>query len=249
MRYEPYVKYVGTGACIALGIILGSALLAGGLRDIRRADRYVTVKGLVEREVMADLAVWTLKVKSAGNDLPLTQKELEDSVQKIKNFLKVNGLKDNEVELRGLRVVDRKAQEYNEARADQMRYIVEATVFVRSVNVPIVIKVSQLTSDLVKNGVALAEENACNSGPAYLFTKLNDIKPEMIAEATKNARASAEQFALDSGSSVGGIRQANQGVFSVTPRDAVGEEGGGCGVSDAAKRIRVVTTVDYYLEG
>jgi hypothetical protein len=209
------------------------------------------VKGLVEREVVADLAVWTLKTKVAGYDLMATQRELEANVEKIRGFLKTNGFEGKEVEMRGLRVVDRKAQEYGDQRADQLRFIVEATVFLRSNNVEQVARVSQMTSELVKAGVALAEENTCNTGPTYLFTKLNEIKPDMLAEATKNARAAAQQFAADSGSEVGGIRQASQGFFSIASRDQGAEtgEGGGCGPSDPQKKIRVVTTIDYYLEG
>lgn len=237
---------------IAAGIAVAGALIAHGLHGMKRADRYVTVKGLVERELSADLAVWPLQVKVAGNDLASVQRDLDASVQKIVAFLKTNGVTENEVEVRGLRVADRRAMEYGEAKADQLRYIIQATVAVRSGNIELVRKVSQLTSELVKSGVALMDDNACNTGPTYLFTKLNDIKPAMLAEATQNARKSAEQFAADSGSAVGQIRQANQGVFSIAPRDQVNEsgEGGGCGVpSDPFKKIRVVTTVDYYLEG
>lgn len=236
---------------IALGLVGAGAFIAHGFAEFRKSGRHVTVKGLVERDVASDLALWPLKVKVAGNDLASAQQEMEASVAKIAAFLKTNGFTDEEISTQGLRVFDRRTQEYNEMRADQLRYIVEITVSVRTGNVAQVSKVSQMTSELVKSGVTLAEDNSCFSGPTYLFTKLNDIKPEMLAEATKNARTSAEQFAIDSGSRVGQIMQANQGTFSITSRDNINEsgEGGGCGVSDPYKKVRVVTTVDYYLEG
>lgn len=251
MSNERHAALTLAGVFVALGLVGGSGLLSEGLRDMRKSDRFVTVKGLVEREVQADLAVWTLKLRVAGNELAPTQQELETGIATVRKFLKEKGFEDGEISLRGLRVIDRKAQEYGEARPDQMRFILESSVAIRSKNVTRVIEVSQLTNDLVRAGVTLSDENNCNPGPTYLYTQLNSIKPEMLAEATKNARKSAEQFAADSGSRVGSIRQANQGIFSITPRDQVNEggEGGGCVPSDPNKKIRVVTTVDYYLEG
>jgi hypothetical protein len=236
-------------ACIGVGLMGAGAMVGFGIRDMKRQDRYVTVKGLVEREVKADLAVWPLKTKVAGNDLATAQELLEANVQKIRTFLLQAGLSENEVAIRGLRVVDRSAQEYGDAPANQMRFIIEATVYVRSPNVEKVSAIAQKTSELVKAGVTIAEETGCGGGPNFIFTKLNDLKPDMLAEATQNARASASQFAKDSGSRVGTIRQANQGVFSITSRDqGDANDGGGCAASEPDKKVRVVTTVDYYLE-
>ncbi len=236
---------------LVVGLFLAGATIGGGLRQVRKSDRYVTVKGLAERDVVADLAIWTMQTSVASDDLVAGQTQLEANVQKIRRFLIANGFPETAIETHGLRVIDKRAREYGEAKAGEARYILESSVVLRSTSVAQVAKVSQMTSDLVRNGVALAEQNACNAGPAYLYTKITDIKTAMLAEATKNARRTAEQFATDSGSRLGGIMQANQGVFSITPRDQVGEtgEGGGCAASDPNKKIRVVTTVNYYLEG
>jgi hypothetical protein len=243
------------GAWIAFGLVaglVGGALVLGdGVKKIRRGDRYVTVKGLVERDVTADLAVWPLKFKASGDDLGTTQAALEASKQKVLAFLKAGGIDDQSIELRGVRVVDKKSMEFGEFRPDQLRYIIDATVMVRSGDVQRVASLSQRTSDLVREGVLLVDDNPCQSGPSFVFTRLNEIKPDMLAEATRNARRAAEQFAADSGSKVGSIRQANQGVFSIVARDRVTEAGdtqGGCvSDSDPGKRVRVVTTIDYFL--
>ena len=128
--------------------------------------------------------------------------------------------------------------------------MIEGSVLVRTNNVDLVQSVSGQTSEIVRSGVALSQENSCGGGPSFLFTQLNEIKPEMLAEATKNARKAAEQFAADSGSSVGSIKQAYQGVFSVTPRDQTesNDNSNSCDtVADPNKKVRVVTTVDYFL--
>lgn len=246
-------------AALFLGLLSGTGmagagfLVSKGIADFRLAERYVTVKGLVERELEADLATWPLIIKSSGDDLAATQGEMEANLGVLSGFLKENGFTEAELSTRPPRVIDRMAAEYGgEMRAGQARYIVESGVMIRSNNVALVQKVSQMTNALVRAGVALtSDSNSCVSGPNYVFTRLNAIKPEMLAEATRNARASANQFAADSGSRVGGIRRAYQGVFSISGRDEVsgdGMGGGGCGISDPNKKIRVVTTVDYYLE-
>ena len=147
---------------LAIGFIIAAVLIGGSLRDMRKADRYVSVKGLVEREVVADLAVWTIKTSVAGNDLPAAQQQIDANVAKVKSFLNTNGFGNDAIESGGIRVVDRKAREYDNANANQARYIIEATMVLRSTDVMRVVKVSQLTSDLVKTGVTLGDENSCN---------------------------------------------------------------------------------------
>lgn len=237
-----------SGALLAVSIVAGACIMAGAVRDFKAADRYVTVKGLVERDVLADLALWTLKFRTSGDDLVETQSRAMANKSVIASFLKENGIADADVSST-LRVIDRKAQEYGESRADQARFIVEVPVLVRSTDVATVAAANQKTGTLVDKGIALVEDNTCNPGPSYSFTKLNEVKPEMLAEATQNARKAAEQFAADSGSTVGSIRRANQGVFSVNERDrlAEGGDGGGCFAATPNKRVRLVTTIDYFL--
>lgn len=238
-----------SGVLLALSIVVAAFILACAARDFTAASRYVTVKGLVERDVEADLALWTLKFRTSGDDLVAAQRQAETNKAAVVAFLTGNGLEEKDMSAT-LRVIDRKSQEYGEARGDQARYIVETSVQVRTQDIGKVYAAGQKTTALVNQGIALVEDNTCNPGPSYTFTGLNGIKPEMLAEATKNARKAAEQFAADSGSEVGSIRRANQGVFSVNERDRAAEsnEGGGCYAATPNKKVRLVTTIDYFLK-
>jgi hypothetical protein len=164
-------------------------------------------------------------------------------------FLADQGLENNEIELGVIRVVDTQAQEYGGGTRAPHRYIVEQQITVRTARVDQVAAAGQKTIQLLQKGIVLSGNPG--QGLAYKFTSLNSIKPDMITEATRNARAAADRFASDSGSKVGAIRQANQGVFSILPADGGGDAGeGGYGSADSSlmKTVRVVTTVDYYLE-
>ena len=244
---------LAAGLCVAM--IAGAFILGGSLREIRRGERYVTVKGAAEREVTADLAVWPMKVRVAGNDLAEAGRSLEGTRAKVLEFLSSKGFTQDEISSQELRVSDRQASEYGQGNMkDMLRYVVEATVLLRSRNVERVQQVSRMTDELVRAGVVLSAKNDWQAaGPRFMFTKLDTIKPAMLAEATRRARAAAAQFATDSGSAVGAIRRASQGLFTITNRDqsAPGQgEGGGGGddQSDLNKRVRVVVTIDYLLE-
>jgi len=234
---------VGMGLCVA-GISVGSSIAA--LPD---ANRVVTVRGLNEREVNADLGVWPIPLKVADDNVVTGQAALEAQKKTVLAFLKEHGIADDEISIIGQRVTDKLANEYGN-NAGGFRYILQATVNVRTANVEAMEKASSDAGALLKDGVTLASDG-CNGGPDYSFTKLNDIKPDMLREATANAREAAQQFANDSGSALGGIRRATQGYFSITARDSVEENSGGgysCTPSTIAKRVRVVTTIEYALD-
>lgn len=241
----------GLGLFIAVGLALCGYFIGKSLSEFKAAERFVTVKGLAERDVKTDLAVWPIKFRATGNELISVQAKIEEDQKKLFGFLEKEGLKKEEFESSGLRVVDLMAREYRDQKSDNSRYIIESTVTLRSTNVDLVQKLSSMLGELVKSGIVFADDNSCASGPKFLFTRLNDIKPEMLAEATRNAREAAGQFAADSGSNVGIIRRAYQGVFSITPRDNISENSEGgyyCGADSVFRKVRVVTTVDYELE-
>jgi len=251
--FSDRILAAAVGVCVAAGLVGGAFVLGQALQETRKADRYVTVRGLAERDVKSDLAIWPLKVRVAGNDLAQVSQTLEENRKKVSAFLIQNGFGPEEVVLQDLRVVDRQASEYGQSNAQQMfRYIVESTVLLRSTKVDSVWGVSQRVDELVRAGVVLSAENAWEGiSPRYFFTQLNAVKPEMMAEATRNARTAAAQFAADSGSRVGAIRRASQGLFTISDRDRSTEQesgGGGPGASDPWKRVRVVVTVDYFLD-
>ncbi len=239
------------GFWIALGLIIGGWVLGAEIKATRLSDRYVTVKGLVERTVKSDLAIWPLTYKEAGDDLPSVYARTEADKKIILDFLDQQGIKPPEIELGVVRVVDTQANEYGGVNRAPHRYIVEQPITVRTSRVDQVAAAAQKTIQLVQKGIVLNSNPG--QGLTYKFTALNSIKPDMITEATRNARAAAERFALDSGSKVGSIRQANQGVFSILPADQGGDSGEGVEGSFASdssimKTVRVVTSVQYYLD-
>jgi hypothetical protein len=222
------------GILLALGLAVAGFFVGRGFYRGRTADRYVTVKGLSEREVAADLALLPLVFTVTGNDLGELQRRLETDRGKITGFLDGLGFTTEEYSTSAPRVTDNWAQAYG-ARPEQ-RYLIEGAVSLRSDKIDAVRQAIQRSDELVKAGVALIRSYEYNT--QYLFTELDEIKPEMIAEATRDARRAAEQFAADSGSRVGAIRNAQQGYFSIEDRDAFSPE---------IKTVRVVTTVEYLL--
>lgn len=240
------------GLLLALGLILGGWVLGAQIKATRLSDRYVTVKGLVERKVKSDLAIWSIGYKQAGDDLSTVYAKTESDTKTVLKFLEQQGFQSSEIELGIIRVVDTQASEYGGNRAPH-RYIVEQGVTVRTSHVDQVAAAAQKTMQLLQKGIVL--DSSRGQGLAYKFNGLNSIKPDMITEATRNARAAADRFAADSGSKVGSIRQANQGVFSILPANQGSDtsEPGPYGSGDSAdaslmKTIRVVTTVQYYLD-
>lgn len=242
--------YVLAGLAVGVGLCIAGFGIASGIKSLQEANRVITVRGLNEREVKANLGVWPITLKVADNNVVTAQTALEAQKQTVLTFLEKHGIEGHEISVIGQRVTDKLANEYGN-NSGGFRYILQATVQVRTANVEALDKASGDAGALLKDGVTLASDG-CSGGPDFSFTKLNEIKPEMLREATANARAAAQQFADDSGSALGGIRRATQGYFSITARDTVEENssggGYGCTPSSIDKRVRVVTTVEYSLD-
>lgn len=222
------------GLCLVVGLTAFGALVGRALYRARAAERYVTVKGLSEREVPADLVLWPVVYSVTGDDLADLQRRMEEDADKIRAFLNRLGFEESETSLSAPRVTDREGQGYREGPVD--RYLVESTLTLRTGKIDEARSAIERSGELVKQGVTLIRSYEYST--QYLFTGLEAIKPEMIAEATRDARRAAQQFADDSGSRVGAIRRAQQGYFSIEDRDPFSPE---------QKRVRVVTTVEYSL--
>jgi hypothetical protein len=217
-------------ALIALGLAGAGWFAAQGMAHLRTADRYVTVKGSAEKIVDADLVVWPLSQTVGGNELGAVQAQLDANTRTIREFLTSAGFKDDEVVVSPPRLEDRWTYAYGDNRPPE-RYRYSNTVTLRTSRVKEALGALRRSGDIVARGVMLNTEEG--GGPEFDYTQLNAIKPTLIAEAT------AEQFAKDSGARIGGIRSANQGVVSIENRDAG---------SPQIKKIRVVTTVEYFLK-
>ncbi len=232
-------------AILALGLVIAGLLVGGGFARGREADRFVTVKGISEREVQADLAIWPLRLVAASDDLATANAQLQSSLEKIRTFLRNNQIDPTQAQLQDFSVTDAQTNQYSGGATAGARFVIKQTVVVRSTRPELIRAASQKVSELVSNGVVLSSGGEYgNGGPTFVFTGLNKLKPQMIGEATARARESAEQFARDSRSSIGGIRRASQGVFEILPRD---QAEGITEASQVIKTVRVVTTIDYAL--
>ena len=232
---------------VAAGIALAGWFVGRGFVSARLTDRYVTVKGISEREVTADLALWPIRLVSTDNDLAKAQERMASNLEKVREFLTRHGVDGSRAELQKLEVRDANANQFGDPNRIRDRYVVQQTLMVRSDRPDKILEVSQRAGELVRGGIVLSadDEGYGSGGPRFLFTRLNELKPKMIEEATARARESASRFAQDSRSKLGGIRQASQGVFEILPRDqAPGIQEG----SQVAKIVRVVSTVEYFLQ-
>lgn len=229
----------------AVGLVVAGALFGAGVARVRSSERYVTVKGVAEREVQADIAIWPLDIVAADNVLSAASAKLDRSVVDVRRFLAKYGIDTTQIQLTRYTVTDDQAREYGGDRRAPNRFLIHQTVLIRSTDPQRVLRASQRVSELAALGVTVSSGGAYGSGgPSFVFSGLNELKPPMIADATARAREAAEQFARDSRTTLGGIRQANQGVFAILPRDAapgISEE------SQIAKIVRVVSTVEYFL--
>jgi hypothetical protein len=221
---------------LAIGIAAGGFLAGRGLVASRALERTVTVKGLAEREVPADVAIWPVRFVLAGNDLEAVYRELEANLGKVLSFLRDTGFTDDEISVAAPAITDRQAQTYGDAQA-RFRYSATQTVTIYTKRVSTVLAAGTRLIELGKSGIVLSGDDY-QSRTQYLFTGLNDLKPKMIEEATRNAREVAQKFAADSDSRLGKIRTAYQGQFSIQDRD---------GNTPHIKKVRVVSTIEYYL--
>lgn len=225
------------GASIFLGLAALGYLLGSAVIDFKEYERSVTVKGLSEREVPADIVIWPIVFTETGNDLGALYQSIQFSNKSIEEFLLAQGISATEISRSLPSITDKSAQQYGGAEKAEFRYAAVQTVTVYSSNVPTVRKAMAGLSELGKRGIAFTGGDYQNKID-YLFTGLNNIKPEMIQEATTKAREVALKFAQDSNSKLGKIKRASQGQFSIGSRDKNNPH---------IKKIRVVSTVEYYL--
>ena len=220
---------------LTLGLIAGGYLLGDGLKRARLADRAVTMRGLAERDVVADLATWTVTFSEQGTEFESVQAAIDADTRTVQDFFRRAGFADADLTTAG-------------AGISRMRELdgptvitIRRTLQLRTRDVMRARAAYARQFDLIRNGVLIEE----GSAPTYSFTKLDQVKPPMIAAATRDARRAAQQFAADSGTAVGAIRSATQGYFSIGARHG---EDGGSGSDSPLQKVRVVTTIEFYLD-
>lgn len=225
-------------AIIAISVVIAGLSLRSGIVTFKEMDRKVSVKGLAEREVKADKVTWPLIYKEIGNDPSEMYDRLSSKNKRVIAFLKSAGIKDSDISVNPPVISDRQADNYGNEIMNY-RYKATSVITVTSSEVDKVRQLMRRQSKLMKQGIAIVSEEYGNNSITYEFTGLNKIKPEMVEEATKNARTTAQKFAEDSDSKLGDIRNAQQGQFSIEDRDAN---------TPYIKKVRVVNTVEYSLE-
>ena len=220
-------------ALIAVGIAVLGLFVKAGIDNFANKDRKVTVKGLAEREVPADKVTWSIGTKVTGNDLPMLYESINLQTAKIKKFLQQNGLDEKEMTVNPPSISDLEAREWGDNNKN-FRYIVSTTITVATSKVEQVKKAIFQQAELLKQGVAIENSNA-----EYEYASFQQMKPEMMAEAIKNAQKTAEQFAEASNARLGEIQTAGQGQFEIDDRDQN---------TPYIKKLRVVTTITYSLK-
>ena len=237
MKTKRIVESMILGLFFCIGLIALGYLLTNSAIRIKGMDRTITVKGLAEREVPANIAIWPITFNEANNDLNRLYSEIQRKSELITDFLKKNRFEDSEITIFQPAISDKQAQGYADADRIKFRYAAFTTITVYTEKVAEVRAAMKKIVQLGKQGIAISGQNY-QYKTEFLFTELNRIKPEMIEEATKNAREVAIRFAKDSKSQLGKIKNARQGQFSIQNRDST---------TLHIKKIRVVSTITYYL--
>lgn len=237
------------GICLLAGLSAGGYFVGKGGARFRSENRTVIVKGLVEQEVKADQAVWVLRFRRASEDIRQSHAKISFDRETTLAFLRNRGFKDEEISVQPSRTVDKLARDYVQNQADErFRYIVTSSLIVTTRNIDLVTKALGATDELLKSGVLLdGQRDEGLANPRYTITTFNDLRPQLLAEATKNARSTAQQFASDSGARVGRIRSANQGSIQIFGSDGNNESAPYSPTSTPVKKIRVVSTFEFEL--
>ena len=226
-----------SGLFIMVGLVVLGLMIPRAVEKYRSYDRTVNVKGLCEKEVKADKVIWPIVYKVMADDIQSIYAQIDASNQIIQRFLVGGGISQDQISISVPQISDKLANEYG-GNDRAFRYIATNVVTVYTPEVDKVLALMAQQSDLLKKGVVTVA-NSWENPVEFKYEGLNDIKPQMIEEATKNAREAAQKFAKDSDSSLGKIKTANQGTFTIEARDSN---------TPYIKKVRVVTSVTYYLK-
>jgi hypothetical protein len=224
---------------IAAAIVVAGFFVGNMHKTGKRYDRYVQVKGLSEREVNADLAVWPMTITLTGNDLGSLKSSIELQNREVIDFFIGMGFEAGEITQGVVNITDTRANVYDSNWQNKpYRYIATSELTVRTDDIPGLQSALEESLELLSKGILLGSKNSWRP-IEYIFTGLNELKPSMIQEATRNAREVAEKFAQDSNAKVGEIRIARQGLFTINDRDVN---------TPQVKIVRVVSTIDFQLK-
>ncbi len=231
------------GGLIGLGVASGGFLAGESLVKSRLGFRTVTVKGLSEREVKANLGFWPVRFVATGASLEEARASLETSQMAVKSFLAARGFTEQDMQVQNIQVEDRLTGYNNQGVPPEIRFVLTEDILVKSAEVDKLADASRMVGDLLKSGVVFSSD-AYNAGPSFIFTNVNELKGDMLTEATKRAREAADKFAVESGAKVGDIQSANQGIIEINPAVEIPNDRPEKQIN---KKVRVVTTITYFL--
>ena len=236
------VSNIIAGGLIGLGVASGGFMAGESLVKSRLGFRTVTVKGLSEREVKANIGFWPVRFVATGASPEDARAALETSEKADKSLLSGHGFAGQDMQVQNIQVEDR-AGYNNQGLPPELRFVLTEDLLVRSSEVEKLSNASRMIGDLLKSGVVFSSD-AYNAGPSFIFTNVNDLKGEMLTEATKRAREAADKFAQESGAKVGDIQSANQGIIEINPAVEIPNDRP---EKQIDKKVRVVTTITYFL--
>lgn len=228
---------------LAIGVAAAGFLAGESLVKSRLGFRTVTVKGLAERPAKADLGFWPVRFVATGATLEAARAKLEAAQGAVQSFLKAKGFADAEMSVQNIQVEDRLAGYNAQGTPEDTRFVLTEDLLVKSTNVDRLAEAARAVGDLLRSGVVFSSDSY-NAGPSFVFTKVNDLKGEMLTEATRRAREAAEKFAAESGARVGAIQAANQGLVEINPAVEIPNDRP---EKQIDKKVRVVTTITYFL--
>lgn len=224
------------GGFLCAGLVYVGQTASSALLQMKAMERTVTVKGLAEKEVKANVAIWPINFTEVDNNLPKLYETVQQKTDRVVAFLKEQGFSDSEITVSLPSIKDRQAQGYVDPNV-RYRYSAKVNLSVYTPQIDLILNTRKQMINLVKEGIAIASQDYDNR-TEFLFTDLNSVKPVMVQEATQNAREVAEKFAKDSDSRLGKIKSASQGQFTISDRDSS---------TPYIKQIRIVSTLTYYL--
>jgi len=237
------VVYLVAALLLAGGIAGAGWFVGQSLVESREPARYVTVKGLSEREVKADLGFWPVRFVATGATLDAARAALETAERSVRSFLASKTFEDSEISVQNIMVEDRAAGYNAGSTPDEFRFVLTEDMLVTTGKVDALADASRSVADLLKSGVVFSSDSY-SAGASFVFTGINTLKNEMLAEATQRAKDSADQLAQESGAKVGQIQTVNQGVFEILPAVEIPNDRP---EKQIAKKVRVVSTITYFL--
>jgi uncharacterized protein len=230
-------RQVISSVIIAISIVISATFIGQAISKYSDSNRYVTVRGFAEKTVKSDSAMWTISFNYGDDDITSLNMGVLKNQEEILSFLKKQGFTEDEIEIQPMQVYDNYTTSYSSVNDKTKRLVATVNIIINTKKVDLLKESLQKTNILVQQGVILNMPTF-----RYMFTELNDLKPQLLDEATANALISAESFAKNSGSEIGVIRQASQGLVTISDSNEQSY-----GYSDIMKNVRVVVTVQYSL--